>query len=291
MRRLGAISLLVMSVLAGGGGDAHAPTTARPARAVTVVAVGDIASCDNGVDSATALLARSLAPRAVLTLGDNAYPNGSLRDYARCYAPTWGRFRARTHPSPGNHDYATPGAFGYFHYFGPRSPRPYYSFDLAGWHFVSLNSEIAHARGSTQERWLRRDLTRDSHACELLYWHRPRWSGGAHGSDPGMQALWQAAYDHGVELVLAGHDHNYQRFYRRDARGRRAPGRGVLEVVVGTGGAELYDPGRIAGRAAAAAAYGVLALRLRPQGFGLRFVASGSRFRDALGRQRCRRLR
>jgi acid phosphatase type 7 len=260
-------------------------------RTMSVVAVGDIASCDKDVDSATAALARSLRPRAVLTLGDHAYPRGSADDYARCYGPTWGRFRTRTHPAPGNHDYATAGAAGYFGYFGRRSPGAYYSFNLGGWHFVSLNSEIPHGRGSEQERWLRRDLSRDRRACELLYWHRPRWSGGKHGSDGSMQPLWQAAYDHRVELVLAGHDHDYQRFYRLDALGRRDPRRGVLEVVVGTGGAELYDPGRIANRAAAAAAYGVLALRLRRHGFGFHFLAVGSRFHDSVRRQRCRRPR
>jgi acid phosphatase type 7 len=287
--RFALVSLLAISVFAGGAG--HDAAGARASRAITVVAVGDITSCDKDVDSATAALARSLRPRAVLTLGDHAYPRGSVDDYARCYAPTWGRLRTRTHPSPGNHDYATAGAAGYFGYFGRRSPGPYYSFNLGGWHFVSLNSEIAHGRGSAQERWLRRNLDRDHHACELLYWHRPRWSGGMHGSDASMQAIWQAAYDHRVELVLGGHDHDYQRFYRLDGLGRRNSRRGVLEVVAGTGGAELYDPGRIANRAAAAATYGVLALRLRRHGFGFRFAAVGSRFHDSVRGQRCRRPR
>jgi len=256
---------------------------------VTVVAAGDIARCDATGDSQTAALVARIAPDDVLVLGDDAYPTGSATDFADCYGPTWGTFRPITHPAPGNHEYATAGASGYFGYFGVR---PYYSFNLGGWHLVSLNSEIAHGTHSAQVRWLRRDLARDDHRCELLYWHRPRWSGGVHGSQADVQPFWRAAADAGVDLVLAGHDHNYQRFARLGAFGR--PNRlGVRSLVVGSGGASHYDPGTIAHRAAAnGTSFGVLKLVLRPRDYDLAFVpVAGGSFRDSLRGQACHQAR
>ncbi|HYM64256.1 MAG TPA: metallophosphoesterase [Gaiellaceae bacterium] len=259
----------------------------RPAP-VRVVAAGDIATCGESHDTATGNLVRALAPRAVLTLGDNAYDEGSLAQFA-CYDAAWGSFRGRTFPSPGNHDYGTSGAAGYFEYFGSRAPAPYYSFNLGAWHLVSLNSEVDHGEGSEQVRWLRADLRADRHRCELLYWHRPRWSGGRHGSDPGVQPFWQAAYDRRVELVLTGHDHNYQRFAKQDAEGRRSDVRGVRHIVVGTGGRGLYSTGSIANRRAANTAnHGVLALVLRWRSYDTRFVPVGSSsYRDRLRKAAC----
>jgi hypothetical protein len=254
---------------------------------VTVVAAGDIARCDGTRDSATAALVSRIGPDAVLTLGDEAYPAGSASDFVDCYGPTWGAFRSSTYPAPGNHEYAATGAAGYFDYF---DVEPYYSVNLGAWHVVSLNSEIAHDTDSAQLRWLRRDLAHDGHRCELLYWHRPRWSGGAHGSQEDVQPLWRAAADAGVDLVVAGHDHNYQRFARLGGRGR--PNLlGVRSLVVGTGGASHYDPGTIAHRQAANGTdYGVLKLVLRPRDYDLAFVpATGGTFRDSLRGQACHR--
>jgi hypothetical protein len=270
---------LLAAVLAG----AVAPTH------VTVVAAGDIARCDGTGDSQTAAVISRIGPDAVLTLGDDAYPTGSAADFSGCYAPTWGAFRAITYPAPGNHEYATPGAAGYFGYF---SVPPYYSVNLGAWHVVSLNSEIDHGADSAQLRWLRRDLARDTHRCELLYWHRPRWSGGVHGSQADVQPFWRAASDAGVDLVLAGHDHNYQRFRRLGAAGRPNP-LGVRSLVVGTGGASHYAPGAIAHRQAANGTdYGVLKLVLRPRDYDLAFVhVTGGTFRDSLRGQACHQTR
>jgi hypothetical protein len=274
------------------GSPSPAPLPARsPAAGVTVVASGDIARCDGDGDEQTAALVARIDPDAVLTLGDNAYPEGSTADFANCYDPSWGAFKHITYPSPGNHEYATSGAAGYFGYFGGRARAPYYSFELGKWHVVSLNSELPHSRGSAQERWLRRDLARNTRRCELLYWHRPRWSGGTHGSDPGMQPLWRAAYRHGVDLVLAGHDHNYQRFYRLNARGRRDPRWGVREVVSGAAGASHYEIGPIDHLAASnGTATGVVKLHLRPRDYDLTFVSvTGGGFRDAIRGAPCHR--
>jgi hypothetical protein len=261
----------------------------RRSAGATVVAVGDIASCLQTGDEATAEVVREIDPDAVLTLGDNVYPSGTPEEFAECYDPSWGRFLDRTHPAPGNHDYATPEAAGYFGYFGSRAPGPYYSFDLGDWHLVSLNTEINRNWDSPQLRWLRRDLRTDDHRCELLYWHRARWSGGSHGSSEYSQPLWRAAYEAGVDLVLVGHDHNYQRFPRLDARGRPDPSFGVVQIVAGTGGRGHYDAGEIAHRVVAdEATFGVLKLRLGPRGYSLRFVpVAGGSFSDVVRGGRC----
>ncbi len=274
------------------GGMGGAPATAEspaPPTSVRVVAVGDIASCTTNADEEVGALARRLEPAALLTLGDHAYPNGSPEEFASCYDAGWGALRNRTYPAPGNHDYGTPAATGYFSYFGRRAPAPYYSFDVGGWHVVSLNTEVDHAAGSAQERWLRRDLRRSKARCELLSMHRPRWAGGARGHGPSTDALWRAAYHHGVDLVLAGHEHNYQRFFRLDGHGRRDPRYGIRQIVVGTGGAALYDVGRAEYRAAAnGTTYGLLHLTLRPRGYRAEFVpVNAAGFRDAPPAEAC----
>ncbi|MDQ3865325.1 MAG: metallophosphoesterase [Actinomycetota bacterium] len=261
-----------------------------PPATVKVVAAGDLASCETRDDEVTAALAGRLRPHAILTLGDNAYPDGTRRDFHHCYSPSWGRFLGKTLPAPGNHDYQTPRARAYFAYFRRRAPGPYYSRNLGRWHVVSLNSEIDVGAGSAQERWLRADLARDRHRCELLYWHRPRWSGG--GSEEGMQALWRAAYRHGVELVLSGHSHNYQRFRPLDAAGRRDRRFGVRQIVAGTGGGGRHHPlAWVRNRVSAdSTTYGVVLLALRPRSYALRFVpAADGTFRDRLRGAPCHR--
>jgi hypothetical protein len=288
---------LVLSLLAALGlwgspqavPDSGATRAATANGAVTVAAAGDIASCLQSGDEETAAVVRAIDPDAVLTTGDNVYTSGTAQEFAECYGPSWGTFRDKTYPAPGNHDYETPDAAGYFAYFGARAPRPYYSFDLGGWHLVSLNTEINRNWDSPQLRWLRRDLRRDKHRCELLYWHRPRWSGGVHGSSEYSQPLWRAAYEGGVDLVLTGHDHNYQRFKRLNARGRPAPRFGVMQIVVGTGGRSHYDAGEIPHRVAVDdTTHGVLKLVLNPRGFSSQFVpVAGGTFSDGVRSARC----
>jgi hypothetical protein len=161
-----------------------APTPAAARSRVVIAAAGDIATSGSG-DSRTARLIRRLDPRRVLTLGDNAYPDGTLRQFRRFYDPTWGTFRGRTSPSPGNHDYHTRGAAGYFRYFGSRAPAPNYTFVLGNWRVVSLNSAQRRPKALS---FLERVLQRDSHLCELVYYHHPRWSSG-NGGTPGMDAV------------------------------------------------------------------------------------------------------
>jgi hypothetical protein len=220
---------------------------------VTIVAAGDIADCGNkpATASGAAMTAALVGPQdaLVLTLGDNAYGNGTPAEFAGCFHPTWGAFKDRIRPSPGNHDYNTAGAAGYFAYFGELAGpdrRGYYSFDYGGWHFISLNSQIDLTPGADQYLWLTADLakSRDS-LCTIAYWHYPAFSSGTkHGSTVEMRPFFDALYTAGAEIVLSGHEHFYERFGPQTADGTADPVRGVREFVVGTGGAGLYPIGR-----------------------------------------------
>jgi hypothetical protein len=208
-----------------------------------LVGAGDIASCDNLAGAeATAKLLDSI-PGTVFTAGDDAYPDGSAEDFARCYDPTWGRHRARTRPSPGNHDFHTAHGAAYFRYFGAAAGEPgqgYYSYDLGSWHVIVLNSDCADVGGcqvgSPQERWLRQDLAAHPARCTVAYWHHPLFSSGRHGNDPEVKPFWQDLYQAGADLVINGHDHDYERFAPQDPDGRADPARGIREIIVGTGG-------------------------------------------------------
>jgi Calcineurin-like phosphoesterase len=257
--------------------DTHAPGGGSS----TLVAAGDIANCGTNGDEQTAALLDRL-PGTVLTLGDTVYEDGSTGDFAKCYAPSWGRFRDRTYPVPGNHDYHTPGASSYFDFFGSRAgPRGkgWYSFDLGGWHLIGLNSNCGDvggcAAGSEQERWLRADLAAHPARCTLAFWHHPRFSSGTrHGSRKAVGALWTALHDAGADLVLSAHEHNYERFAPLDSQGRVDPARGIREFVVGTGGDGHYPFGTPlpGSEARNSDTYGVLQLQLQPTGYRWRFV-------------------
>jgi hypothetical protein len=208
-----------------------------------LVGAGDIARCGSSGDEETAAILDTI-PGTVFTTGDNAYPDGTVEDFANCYDPSWGRHKDRTRPSPGNHDYHTASAAPYYDYFGANAGEPglgYYSYALGDWHIVSLNSEISMSTGSAQEQWLRADLAASTAQCVMAYWHKPRFSSGSHGSSGSPQPLWQALYDAGAEIVLAGHDHTYERFAPQTPDGTLDPENGIRQFVVGTGGASLSN--------------------------------------------------
>ena len=281
---------LVAAALALAGPSATAATASR-----TLVAVGDVASCNSTADEANAQLVATI-PGTIALLGDIAYELGSETDFAECYDPAWGGFKSRTRPAPGNHEYGTPGAAGYFGYFGNLAgagTRGYYSYNLGAWHLVVLNSnciyQIPCAAGSAQERWLRNDLRRNHAKCTLAYWHHPRFSSGLHGDDATVAPLWQALYDDGAELVLSGHDHDYERFRPQTAQGRLDPKRGIREFVVGTGGRSLYPLFRNTTNSWIGndQTYGVLRLTLAPGKYSFRFLpVLGGTFTDS-GSFRC----
>jgi len=257
----------------------------------TLVGAGDIADCDSHGDEQTAALLDRIAG-TVFTAGDNAYSDGTAEQFARCYAGSWGRHRARTRPAPGNHDYRSDDGAPYFHYYGALAGpagRGYYSYDVGTWHVISLNSNIDMRAGSPQERWLRDDLAAHPSACVLAYWHHPRFSSGTeHGSDRRTRFLWQALYDHGADVVLAGHEHNYERFAPQTAEGAADAARGIREFVVGTGGADRYafGPPLPNSEVRNGDVWGVLKLTLLPGRYRWEFVpVAGMSFSDSgLGR-------
>jgi hypothetical protein len=235
---------------------------------------------------------------AVLLLGDDQYENGSLAKFVASYDPSWGRVKPITRPAPGNHEYYTAGASGYYAYFGAVAGDPskgWYSFDLGAWHVVVLNSNCADVggcgAGSLQEQWLRADLAAHPGVCTLATWHVPRFSSGTHGNDPAPDAFWRALYDAGADVVLNGHDHDYERFDPQDPDGLADPARGIREFVVGTGGKNQTPFVTIRANSAARSTgtFGVLRLTLRPAGYDWQFVpAAGGTYGDA-GSATCHR--
>ena len=267
----------------------HRHHGAGPGSPALLAGAGDIARCYPGSDvtqfhrptgtnpaAQTARLLEELPNATVMAVGDNAYEFGSPLDYAGCYQPTWGRVRDRTMPATGNHEYLTPGAAGYFTYFGLRSAPPlgYYSYDLGSWHVIVINStpqvyacwppeltEIppgfpvlpipvspgpeagrACVGDVAQQAWLAADLAAHREArCTVAYFHHPRFSSGLHGNHYQMQRMWDLMYAGGVDVVVNGHDHMYERFAPQDPDGNADPTSGIRQFTVGTGGAEFYD--------------------------------------------------
>lgn len=269
-----AILVMVVSTLTGG--------TIKTASAASYVLVGagDISSCNNDNDTKTANLLANISG-TVFTLGDNAYDSGTAAQYTNCYNPTWGLYKSRTKPVPGNHEYVTSGASGYFNYF---SVPKYYAYNLGSWRIYALNSEIDTSSTSAQVAWLKKDLAANPSQCVLAYWHRARWSSGKeHGSDPKTQTLWNILYDARAELVLVGHEHNYERFATMNKSGQ-AVSTGLQEIVVGTGGVGHYGFGTIlpASRARNANTFGVLKLTLNSGSYSWKFVpVAGSSYTDS----------
>jgi 3',5'-cyclic AMP phosphodiesterase CpdA len=254
-----------------------------------VIAAGDIAECSGDRDEATAALVAANPTATVLALGDLAYPDGSAQDFADCYGPSWGAFKARTRPVPGNHEYRTRDARAYFSYFGAAAGDPsqgYYSFELGLWHVVALNSNCKEVggceAGSPQEQWLRADLAAHPRECTLAYMHHPRFSSGKHGNTEDVDALWRALAEAKVDVVLSGHDHSYERFHLKNAAGSPY-GYGMRLIVVGTGGASLrpFESLQPDSYVRASVADGVLKMNLRTGWYDWRFLpASGETFTE-----------
>jgi len=252
---------------------------------VVVVGAGDIATSGSG-DSQTAKLIEAMPGATVFTAGDNAYSDGSTSNFNSYYAPTWGKFKSRTRPSPGNHDYNTSGAKPYYTYFGTNagpSGRGYYSYNVGDWHLISLNSNISMSSGSAQQTWLKADLAANSGKCVLAYWHHPRFSSGDHGSSTKSKTIWQDLYNAGAEIVVVGHDHNYERFAPMRADGTKDLARGIREFVVGTGGTSLRSMGKITNSEARnSSTKGVLQFTLGPGTYSWKFIpVAGKTYTDA----------
>ena len=277
-------SATITATSEGKSGSATVTVTSGSGTTVTLVGAGDIADCD--AEPTAALLDN--IPGTVFTAGDNAYSDGSAANYAQCYDPSWGRHKTRTRPAPGNHDYHTSGATGYFDYFGANagpSGLGYYSYDLGAWHIISLNSQVGIDATSPQGQWLQADLSANTKRCIVAYWHYPRFSSGAsHGSDADMDAFWAPLYQAGATIVISGHDHEYERFAPQAPDGTADPVRGIREFVVGTGGASLYSFATPLPNSEVrdATSHGVLKLTLSDGSYTWQFVpVAGDSFTDS----------
>jgi alkaline phosphatase len=253
-----------------------------------LLAAGDIADCSSDGAALTAKLIERQRG-TVAALGDTACPLGTMNEYKRCYIPTWGKFKSRTRPALGNHEYGTGNASTYFAYFGKKAAPlgGYYSYELGTWHIVVLNSNCDYVGGcgpgSAQLRWLHSDLAAHRSRCTLAYWHHPRFSEGPDTAArpdkaTAMQPFWATLVKAGAEIVLSGHDHLYERFAPLNAVGRKDSQHGLREFVVGTGGRPHYlavthvagNQRLITGR------WGVLRLRLDAKGYRWQFLAAPS---------------
>jgi acid phosphatase type 7 len=273
--------------------SSYAPKPLPHNTTVTIVAAGDIAcdpahnvsqphDCDQ---AATANLIGQLAPAAVLTLGDNQYEDNTLAAYMSVFDPTWGAYKSIIYPTIGNHEYLTPGAAGYFDYFG--FP-PYYSYNLGDWHIISLDSECQYvggcSAGSAQEKWLKADLAAYPRLCTMVTWHEPRWSSGEHEDATQMTTIWSDLVAANVDVVLTGHNHDYERFMPLNASGNPDPA-GTAEFVVGTGGKNHYGfavPPLAGELVRNDSSFGVIQMSLKPTGYSWKFVpAPGYTFTDS----------
>jgi hypothetical protein len=274
----------------------------RAAEAV-LIGAGDIAKCGKrlpGAEATAKLLdeffanypgGASSAEAAVFTLGDNAYPRGTVQQFSECYDPTWGRHKSRTRPAVGNHEYKTRGAKPYYDYFGAAAGDPakgYYSYKLGDWHIVVLNSVCKEAGGcgpgSPQYEWLVADLKENPSRCRLAYLHHPLFSSGKHGGEKPIRPLVEALYEAGTEVMLAGHEHNYERFAPQTPLGAADPQRGIRQFIVGTGGREhrkLRSP-KPNSEERDGTSFGLLKLSLQPDGYEWEFLpVEGAAFRDS----------
>jgi hypothetical protein len=254
-----------------------------------MVGAGDIAHCSTTTDEATAKLLDGISG-TVFTLGDNVYNSGTSAEFANCYNPTWGRHKTRTKPSVGNHEYLTSGASGYFGYFGAAAGDPkkgYYSYDRGDWHVIVLNSncsQVPCAAGSAQDTWLRADLANHPNKCTLAYFHAPLYSSGQHGNSTYVRPFWEALYQANADVVLSGHEHDYERFAPQNPYGAFDSARGIREFVVGTGGTYLRPFGTIKANSVSrnATTHGVLKLTLNSGGYAWKFVpVAGKTFTDS----------
>ncbi len=303
--RVIAISLLLLS--AANGWSAPPTEPARDAgvqamsssskASVLIAAAGDISPNEIGAQRETSNLLLQKNYDAVLLLGDNQYPAGSFADYQAFFEPTWGRVKAKTFPVPGNHEYQTGNAAGYFTYFGARagdSVKGYYSFDLGNWHLVALNTNTQKCgivkcdSVSEQVKWLREDLRLNAkrspgRRCILAFWHHPRFSSGAsHGNFEGAQALWEVLAEFKADVVLNGHEHVYERFEQQTPT-QVASSAGLRQFTVGTGGALLYEFGATKPNSAIREnkSFGILELELKPTAYSWKFISSNTQFTDS----------
>ncbi len=247
-----------------------------------LLAAGDIGRCDSTHDDATGALVSGL-PGVIATLGDTAYEDGTSAELNDCFGGSWGAVKDRVRFAVmGNHDIHTDGGAPLEAYMGDAAARDghtWFSDDLGSWHVIVLDGNCGLLgrtcrSGSDQETWLRGDLAASHARCTVALLHQPLFSSGQHGYDASIRPLWDALYAGNVDLVLDGHDHDYERFAPQDPSGAADASRGIVEIIAGTGGAELEafkDP-RPNSLVRINDTYGVLEMTLLPDAWSSRFV-------------------
>jgi acid phosphatase type 7 len=255
-----------------------------------LLAAGDIARCGASGSAATAKIINKYPTGAVALMGDNAYESGSATEYATCYDPVWGSFIGRTHPAPGNHDFITTGGTGYYGYFGAAAGKPgqgYYSYNLGAWHMIVLNSTCGDAGGcgasSAQGKWLKADLAAHPAVCTMGYWHHPLFSSGEWGDNTSMQPLVQLLYNAGADVMLGGHDHDYERFAPQNPQGGLDTAKGIVQFVAGTGGSNntpwtIVQPNSIIRQNTD---FGILMFTLHATSYDWQFIPVSGSFKDS----------
>src|SRR6266850_2784868 len=272
----------------GSASERTGPTkpTGPVANTYVLIGAGDIAGCASLAGAAATAKLIEQIPGTVFAAGDLAYDRGTTAEFSKCYETTWGKFKNRTRPTPGNHEYDSTGASAYFAYWGERAgPRGkgYYSYDLGNWHVVALNTNCAApgvggcGAGSEQERWLKQDLAQHAKSCIVAYGHHALYSSGLlkkHAVHPELRDLWRDLYEAHAELMLAGHEHSYERFAPQDPDGNADAESGIREIVVGTGGRSHSPLGPPVANSEAqnADTFGVLKVTLSPEKYSWEFI-------------------
>jgi hypothetical protein len=273
--------------------SAVTPVAATLASDPSLAAAGDIIGDCTGTSCGyrkTAAVITSLNPTKVLALGDISNRSGAASDYTSRFNSSWGVFKAKIRPVPGNHDYEAPGAVNYFNYFGDAAnpPHGYYSFDVGTWHIIAINSNCSKVGGcgvgSAQEKWLKSDLAQHPAACTLAFWHHPRYSSGVGGNFTSMKPIFQDLYNARADVVLSAHAHDYERFARQNNASQRDDANGIRQFVVGTGGSFFTGFGSIKPNSQVRNnnTFGVLRITLGASSYSWKFLpVAGKTFTDS----------
>ena len=295
VRRILARTLIIVALVASACSDPPAPPESEPPpeepapppapeppTSATFVGAGDIVGCTTRFyDEATADLLDGIEG-TIFALGDNVQGFGTPEEFANCYEPTWGRHKARTRPAAGNHEYNVPDAQPHYEYWGEQAGpagKGYYSYDVGDWHIVVLNSNILFEE---QNEWLAADLSANPRRCTLAYWHHPWFTSSSYRGPEELLRFVEILYQGGVDVVLTGHAHGYERFAPQNPIGEADAEQGIRHFVVGTGGAPFHPFKRVKPNSEVRQlAYGVLKMELFADRYTWEFVPiAGETFTD-----------
>ena len=283
MTRRSILACSIVAACVACGSDSKSPSAPGVSDVAILVGAGDIAVCGAAGGIATGKLLDT-QQGTVFAAGDLAYTEGTAEQFATCYEPAWGRHRDRTRPAPGNHEYGSPGAAPYFAYFGLNAGPPglgYYTYRLGTWQVFSLNSNhnISSSQRTAQVNWLTQQLaTPGASACSVAYFHHPQFSSGTHGLVPPIPIVtdfWRVLHAAGADVIISAHEHFYERSAPQTPDGTPDARFGIRQFIVGTGGAPLTRPVRVAANSETTlSTHGVLRLTLDAQSYRWEFLSA-----------------